>query len=69
MRGNGMKHDCQMVEEIATFSDSGVILTRLDVSTIVENYSSIFCFYYDREGQRRNCYLRIIRCGLPELIA
>ena len=46
-----MKHDCQMVEEIATFSDSGVILTRLDVSTIVENYSSIFCFYYDREGQ------------------
>jgi hypothetical protein len=34
-----------MVEEIATFSDSGVILTGLDVSTIVENHSSIFCFY------------------------
>jgi hypothetical protein len=46
-----MRYDCQMVEEIATFSDSGVILTRLDVSTIVEHYSSIFCFYYDREGQ------------------
>jgi hypothetical protein len=36
-----MKRDCQMVEEIATFSDSGVILTRLNVSRTVENHSFI----------------------------
>jgi hypothetical protein len=30
-----------MVEEVATFSDSGVILTRLDVSRASENDSFI----------------------------
>jgi hypothetical protein len=41
IRGNAMKCDCQMVEEVATFSDSGVILTRLDVSRALENDSFI----------------------------
>ena len=43
MRGNGMKHDCQMVEEIATFFGQRPLFSRLDVSTIGKNHSSIFC--------------------------
>jgi hypothetical protein len=57
-----------MVEETATFSDSGVILTTLDVSTIVENFFHLLLLL--RQGRSTgNCYLRIISCGLPELIA
>jgi hypothetical protein len=56
------------LKKTATFSDSGVILTSLDVSTIVENFFHLLLLL--RQGRSTgNCYLRIISCGLPELIA
>jgi hypothetical protein len=63
-----MKYDCQMVQEIATFSDSGVILTRLDVSRPLDINSCIFSLDQAKEDERTNCYPGIIRSELRELI-